>query len=88
MAKSEAKSFFSDDRLLIEKYIESPHHIEFQVLCARKPLDKADRAKARSAKAANQMPTPFPILQDNTTGKPSPEDYDVVVFPERECKCG
>lgn len=24
MAKSEAKNFFSDDRLLIEKYIENP----------------------------------------------------------------
>jgi propionyl-CoA carboxylase alpha chain len=35
MTKSEAKSFFSDDRLLIERYIENPHHIEFQVLCCR-----------------------------------------------------
>jgi len=34
IAKSEALKFFSDDRLLIEKYIEKPHHIEFQVLCA------------------------------------------------------
>ena len=34
MAKAEAKKFFSDDRLLIEKYIENPHHIEFQVLCS------------------------------------------------------
>ena len=31
-AKSEAKTAFGDDRLYIEKYIESPHHIEFQVL--------------------------------------------------------
>ena len=57
MAKSEAKSFFSDDRLLIERYIESPHHIEFQVLCSKKP---------------------------GSTGT-SPDDFDVVVFPEREC---
>jgi len=85
MAKSEAISFFSDDRLLIEKYIENPHHIEFQVLCARKPLNKADRAKVTSAKIANQMATPFPILQDTTTGKPNPEDFEVAVFPEREC---
>ncbi|CAJ1930805.1 unnamed protein product [Cylindrotheca closterium] len=34
MAKSEAKQFFSDDRLLVEKFIENPHHIEFQVLCS------------------------------------------------------
>lgn len=34
MAKSEAKQFFADDRLLVEKFIENPHHIEFQVLCS------------------------------------------------------
>jgi acetyl-CoA carboxylase biotin carboxylase subunit len=32
MAKSEAKSAFGNDAVYIEKYIESPHHIEFQVL--------------------------------------------------------
>ncbi|KAL3910249.1 MAG: hypothetical protein SGILL_007766 [Bacillariaceae sp.] len=37
MAKSEAKKFFADDRLLVEKYIENPHHIEFQVLCSNPP---------------------------------------------------
>jgi propionyl-CoA carboxylase alpha chain len=31
-AASEAKSSFADDRLLIEKYIEEPRHIEIQVL--------------------------------------------------------
>lgn len=62
MAKSEAKSFFSDDRLLIEKYIENPHHIEFQVLCSRRP-------------GTTKVPG----------AKPSPDDFDVVVFPEREC---
>jgi len=31
-AKSEAKSSFANDVVYIEKYIESPHHIEFQVL--------------------------------------------------------
>ena len=31
-AKSEAKSSFANDTVYIEKYIESPHHIEFQVL--------------------------------------------------------
>ena len=85
MTKSEAKSFFSDDRLLIEKYIENPHHIEFQVLCCRKPLDQGERAKVRNANIANTLATPFPILQDKTTGKPNPDDFEVVVFPEREC---
>jgi len=31
-AKSEALSSFGDDSVYIEKYIESPHHIEFQIL--------------------------------------------------------
>ncbi|HEX2581330.1 MAG TPA: acetyl/propionyl/methylcrotonyl-CoA carboxylase subunit alpha [Dongiaceae bacterium] len=31
-ARSEARSSFADDRLLIEKYIERPRHIEIQVL--------------------------------------------------------
>jgi len=31
-SKSEAKSAFGDDTVYMEKYIESPHHIEFQVL--------------------------------------------------------
>jgi propionyl-CoA carboxylase alpha chain len=37
LAKSEALKFFSDDRLLMEKYVEHPHHIEFQVMAAMKP---------------------------------------------------
>jgi len=31
-ARSEAKSAFGDDSVFIEKYIEKPHHIEFQIL--------------------------------------------------------
>ncbi len=31
-AKSEAKVSFGDDTVYIEKYIDSPHHIEFQIL--------------------------------------------------------
>jgi len=31
-SKEEAKSSFGDDRMLIEKYIENPHHIEIQIL--------------------------------------------------------
>lgn len=31
-AKSEAKTAFGNDAVYIEKYIESPHHIEFQIL--------------------------------------------------------
>lgn len=32
MARSEAMNAFGDDAVYIEKYIESPHHIEFQIL--------------------------------------------------------
>jgi len=31
-AQSEAKASFGDDSIYLEKYIESPHHIEFQIL--------------------------------------------------------
>ncbi len=31
-ARSEARSAFGDDAVFIEKYIESPHHIEYQIL--------------------------------------------------------
>lgn len=31
-AKSEAMASFGDDSVYVEKYIESPHHIEFQIL--------------------------------------------------------
>lgn len=31
-ARSEAKASFNNDAVYIEKYIESPHHIEFQIL--------------------------------------------------------
>ncbi|RUS83384.1 hypothetical protein EGW08_008850 [Elysia chlorotica] len=33
LCTEEAKSSFGDDRMLIEKYIENPRHIEIQVLC-------------------------------------------------------
>lgn len=31
-ARSEARDAFADDTVYVEKYIESPHHIEFQIL--------------------------------------------------------
>ncbi len=31
LSKSEAMSSFGDDRMLIERFIENPHHIEIQV---------------------------------------------------------
>ncbi len=34
-AQNEARKFFKDDRIFLEKYIENPHHIEFQILADR-----------------------------------------------------
>ena len=36
LSTAEAKSFFNDERLFIEKFIERPHHIEIQLLAGRK----------------------------------------------------
>jgi propionyl-CoA carboxylase alpha chain len=36
LSTAEAKSFFNDERLFIEKFIEKPHHIEIQLLSGRK----------------------------------------------------
>ncbi|VDL83551.1 unnamed protein product, partial [Nippostrongylus brasiliensis] len=33
LSKQEAKSSFGDDRMLVEKYIDNPRHIEMQVIC-------------------------------------------------------
>ncbi|BHF80276.1 hypothetical protein SprV_0702340000 [Sparganum proliferum] len=35
LSRQEAKSSFGDDRMLIEKFIDTPRHIEIQVLCDR-----------------------------------------------------
>lgn len=32
LSKEEARSSFGDDRIFIEKYIEEPRHIEFQII--------------------------------------------------------
>ena len=32
LSKSEAMSSFGDDRLLVEKFIDNPRHIEIQIL--------------------------------------------------------
>lgn len=33
LSREEAASSFGDDRMLVEKYIDNPRHIEMQVLC-------------------------------------------------------
>ena len=36
LAQSEGLKFFADGRLLLEQYLENPHHIEFQVICSKR----------------------------------------------------
>ncbi|GMS91969.1 hypothetical protein PENTCL1PPCAC_14144, partial [Pristionchus entomophagus] len=33
LSKHEALSFFGDDRMLVEKFVDNPRHIEMQILC-------------------------------------------------------
>ena len=42
LSTAEAKSFFGDERLFIERYVEKPHHIEFQVLSGRNSNGELD----------------------------------------------
>jgi propionyl-CoA carboxylase alpha chain len=73
IAKSEALKFFSDDRLLIEKYIENPHHIEFQVLCDRNAdtvivfPERECSIQRRNQKVIEE--TPSPLLSPETRAK-------------------
>jgi acetyl-CoA carboxylase biotin carboxylase subunit len=63
-AKSEAKTAFGDDRLYIEKYIESPHHIEFQVLAdsygdAVHLFERECSVQRRHQKVIEETPSPI-----------------------------
>lgn len=66
-AKSEAKASFGDDAVYIEKYIDSPHHIEFQVLCdnhgnAIHLFERECSVQRRHQKVVEE--TPSPIMTD------------------------
>jgi propionyl-CoA carboxylase alpha chain len=63
-ARSEAKSAFGDDRILIEKFIETPRHIEIQVLADRhgKIVHLGEREcsiQRRNQKVVEEAPSPF-----------------------------
>ena len=63
-AKSEALSSFGDETVYIEKYIEEPHHIEFQVLGDTYGniihlYDRECSIQRRHQKVVEESPSPF-----------------------------
>jgi propionyl-CoA carboxylase alpha chain len=69
LAKAEAKSSFNDDRMLLEKYIDNPRHIEIQVLadshgtCLYFP-ERECSIQRRNQKVVEEAPSP--LLDDAT----------------------
>jgi acetyl-CoA carboxylase biotin carboxylase subunit len=66
-AKSEARTAFGDDSVYIEKYIESPHHIEFQILADNfgntiHLFERECSVQRRHQKVVEE--TPSPLLTD------------------------
>ena len=63
-AKSEALSGFGDDTVYIEKYLEEPHHIEFQILADQHGnvihlYDRECSVQRRHQKVVEESPSPF-----------------------------
>jgi propionyl-CoA carboxylase alpha subunit len=71
LARSEAASSFSDDRVFIEKFIENPRHIEMQILADRHGntihlFERECSIQRRNQKVIEEAPSP---LLDATTRK-------------------
>lgn len=71
-ARSEAKSAFGDDAVYIEKYISSPHHIEFQILADQfghtiHLCERECSVQRRHQKVVEE--TPSPLMTDELREK-------------------
>lgn len=63
-AKSEAKSAFGDDRVYVEKYLEEPRHIEFQIMADKYGnvlhlFDRECSVQRRHQKVVEEAPSPL-----------------------------
>ena len=63
-ARSEAMSGFGDDTVYIEKYIDSPHHIEFQILADKHGnavhlFERECSVQRRHQKVVEETPSPI-----------------------------
>ena len=64
LAQSEAQTSFGDDRLLVEKFIEEPRHIEMQILADRQGNivhlnERECSIQRRHQKVIEESPSPF-----------------------------
>jgi acetyl-CoA carboxylase biotin carboxylase subunit len=64
MAQSEAQSAFGNSTVYVEKYIESPHHIEFQILADKfgntvHLFERECSVQRRHQKVVEETPSPF-----------------------------
>nr|WP_321452145.1 acetyl-CoA carboxylase biotin carboxylase subunit [uncultured Carboxylicivirga sp.] len=64
MAKSEARSAFGNDAVYIEKYVEGPHHIEFQIMADQHGnyvhlFERECSVQRRHQKVIEETPSPL-----------------------------
>lgn len=63
-ARSEARNAFGDDRVYVEKYLESPHHVEFQIIADKHGnvyhlFDRECSIQRRHQKVVEEAPCAF-----------------------------